>query len=222
MEKKKKKKEIKYLEGDLILAFNLKRLVGNQAHPLMQEWTAVDLPILTLVEQANFEHLWQKGYSKIEGWNEEELKFKFIAHLMDLGHLEDNGRYLTFCEREIFATVENKYLYLKADFMIAKGVLDIHQTPYFYLQEYKKQKDPSGDPVPQLLEGFLISQQENNNGKPMYGCTVTGKLWDFFVMEGKTYCISKSYDCTEKDDLLLIISILRKYKEILETRLLED
>ncbi len=218
---KKKKKEIKYSEADLILGFNLTRLMGNQAHPLMQEWTKVDLPTLTPLEQGIFEQLWEKSYSKIEGWNEEELKFKFISYLMDLGHLIDTKKYLTFCEREIFAEVENKYLYLKADFMIAKGVLDKHQTPYFYLQEYKKLKDPSGDPVPQLLEGFLIAMQENNNGNPMYGCTVTGKLWDFFVMENRTYCISKSYDCTEKDDLLLIISILRKYKEILETTLLD-
>jgi hypothetical protein len=218
---KKKRKEIKYSEADLIRAFNLTRLTGNDAHPLMQEWTSVDLPTLTSREQENFEHLWKRVYSKIEGWNEEELKLKFIAHLLDLGHIEDNGKYLTFCEREVFAEVENKYLYLKSDFMIAKGILDSPETPYFYLQEYKKLKDPSGDPVPQLIEGFLIAMHENQNGKPMYGCTVTGKLWDFFVMEGKTYCISKSYDCTEKEDLLQIISILRKYKEILETRILD-
>ncbi len=89
------------------------------------------------------------------------------------------------------------------------------------MQEYKKLKDPSGDPVPQLIEGFLISMHENNNSKPMYGCTVTGKYWDFFVMEGRTYCISKSYDCTDKEDLLLIISILRKFKDILENTLLD-
>jgi hypothetical protein len=62
---------------------------------------------------------------------------------------------------------------------------------------------------------------ENNNGKPMYGCTVTGAYWEFFVMEGKTYCISNSYDCRNKEHLLKIIGILRKYKEILETRILD-
>ncbi len=218
---KKKKKEIKYSEADLIRAFNLIRLKGNDAHPLMQEWVEVALPTLTVVEQSIFENIFKKAYYKIEGWNEEELKMKFIAHVMDLGHLEDNGAYFTYCEREIFAEVENKYLYLKADFMIAKGILDSPEAPYFYIQEYKKLKDPSGDPVPQLIEGFLIAMHENQNGKPMYGCTVTGKLWDFFVMEGKTYCISDSFDCTNKDHLLKIISILRKYKEILETRILD-
>ena len=105
--------------------------------------------------------------------------------------------------------------------MIAEGVFNKPSTPYFYLQEYKKSKDPSGDPVPQLIEGFLIAQDQNKNGKPMYGCTVTGKIWDFFVMEDKTYCISQSYDCMKPEELLSIIAILRKFKEILETRLLD-
>jgi hypothetical protein len=71
------------------------------------------------------------------------------------------------------------------------------------------------------IEGFLIAQYKNNRNKPMYGCTVTGKFWDFFIIEERTYCISKAYNCTEKDDLLLIIAILRKFKDILETRLLD-
>ncbi len=218
---KKKKKEIKYLEGDLILAFGLTRLVGNQKNPLMQEWTGINLPTLSLSEQELLENIFAEVEKGVEGWNEEELKFKLISIVMRLGHLTSNGKYLTFCDREIYATVEGKYLYVKPDFMIAKGALDRHQTPYFYLQEYKKLKDPSGDPVPQLIEGFLIAMHENQNGKPMYGCTVTGAYWEFFVMEGKTYCISDSYDCRNKEHLLKIISILRKYKEILETRILD-
>ena len=39
-------------------------------------------------------------------------------------------------------------------------------------------------------------------------------------MEGKEYCISKSFAATEKDDLLKIIAILRKFKHILFTRLM--
>ena len=104
--------------------------------------------------------------------------------------------------------------------MLAKGILDMPTAPYFHFQEWKKQKDPTGDPVPQLIEAFLIAQEVNKNDKPLYGCTITGKFWDFFIMEHKTYCISKSYDCTDPQDLLQIIAILRKFVEILETRLL--
>jgi hypothetical protein len=71
-----------------------------------------------------------------------------------------------------------------------------------------------------LVEAFLIAQELNKNNKPIYGCTVTGKLWDFFIMEGKTYCVSKSYDCTEREDLMKIIAMLRMFRTILEKDLL--
>jgi hypothetical protein len=86
--------------------------------------------------------------------------------------------------------------------------------------QYKKVKEPKGDVTAQLVEAFLIAQENNKNGNPMYGCTVIGKYWEFYIMENRTYCISKPYLCTEKDDLLQIIAILRKFKWILETRLL--
>jgi hypothetical protein len=66
----------------------------------------------------------------------------------------------------------------------------------------------------------LIAQEKNKNGKPMYGCTVVGKYWEFLILENRTYCVSRSYDCTDQEDLLQIIAILRKFKAILETRLL--
>ena len=73
----------------------------------------------------------------------------------------------------------------------------------------------------QLLAAFLIGQKRNQDNKPIYGCEIIGKNWTFVVMEAKTYCVSKTFDCTERADLLKIIAILRKFKEILETRLLK-
>jgi Holliday junction resolvase len=73
----------------------------------------------------------------------------------------------------------------------------------------------------QLLEAFLIGQVQNDDGKPLYGCEVVGKNWRFITIESRTYCISKTYDCTDREDLLQIIAILRKFREILETRLLD-
>jgi len=74
----------------------------------------------------------------------------------------------------------------------------------------------------QLIEAFLIGQAKNKDGMPMYGLEIVGKQWSFVVMEGKTHCISKSFDCTDKEDLLQIIAVLRKFKEILETHLLAN
>jgi hypothetical protein len=64
----------------------------------------------------------------------------------------------------------------------------------------------------QLLEGFLIGQNlKNNIDLPLYGCEIVGSRWRFVTMESRTYCVSKTYDCTDRDDLLQIIAILRKY-----------
>lgn len=129
--------------------------------------------------------------------------------------------YNSYFEKTISATVENTFLKVKTDFMLANGVMDKPKKPYFHFQEYKKRKDPNGDPVAQLVEAILIAQEINQNGKPLYGCTVTGKYWEFFIMEGKTYCVSKSYDSTEKEDLIKTIAILRQFKIILEEILMK-
>ncbi len=72
----------------------------------------------------------------------------------------------------------------------------------------------------QLLEALLIAQEINQHKFPLYGCEVMGKYWSFVILEGKTYCLSKSYDCTEEDDLLKIISMLREFKRLLTTKFL--
>ena len=105
--------------------------------------------------------------------------------------------------------------------MVATGILDKPEKPYFHFQEYKPHKKPTGDSMAQLLEAMLIAQKENSNEKPIYGCEIMGAMWRFVILEGKTYCISKAYDCTEKDELLQIIAILRKFRHILETELLD-
>ncbi len=216
--KNKQNKEQSYSEAELIKLFELTR-VPYGGTELMQKWTDCTTT-LQPDEQILFDKLLNKVRNNIEGWHEEALKMKFIAFVLALGYLEDTPNYKTYFEETISATVEGHFLKTKTDFMVAKGILDLPQVPYFHFQEYKKQREPSGDPVGQLLEAFLIAQEKNKNGNPLYGCTITGKYWEFFTMEAKTYCISRSYDCTDKEDLLQIIAILRKFKEILETYLL--
>lgn len=55
----------------------------------------------------------------------------------------------------------------------------------------------------------------------MYGVDIMGANWRFVTMQGKAYCISKSFDAIDKSDLLTIIAILRKFRQILETKLLD-
>ena len=176
-------------------------------------------------EQYLFDEITRNLISQIDGWNEEMLKMNFIAQVIILGHLRETKQYKTYYESTIEATVDTHFLKVRADMMVAKGILEISEIPYFYFQvggtpQYKKEKEPKGDVTAQLVEAFLIAQENNKNNKPLYGCTIIGKYWEFYIMENRTYCISKPYLCTEKDDLLQIIAILRKFKWILETRLL--
>lgn len=212
----KRKKE--WTEAELIDTFRLNRIIEYQT-PLMQEWLLTDAPTFDSYEQHTFEDLFRKVVKNIAGWSEEDLKMKFISFLLPLGHLSDDGKFLTFFEKNLTGVVEGISLSVRSDFMLAKGILNMPKQPYFHFQEYKPALNPKGEPMAQLLEAFLIAQEKNKDDKPMYGAEIIGKQWTFVLMEGKNYCISRSFDCTDREELLKIISILRKFREILETRL---
>jgi hypothetical protein len=207
-------------EGDLIQTFKLNRIITQQT-PLMKEWLDVQMPDLNIPEQYDFDRDLNKAQKFIAGWNEEDLKMKFISTILKLGHLMDDEMVIGYFDKIISATVEDIKLTVKSDFMLATGVLDVFTTPYFHFQEYKPYKNPSGDSMAQLLEAFLIAQASNKNNKPLYGADIMGANWRFVIMEGKDYCISKSFDSVDKIDLLTIIAVLRKFKFILETRLIK-
>ncbi|MCU0393843.1 MAG: hypothetical protein MUE81_22260 [Thermoflexibacter sp.] len=210
-----------YKEADLILMFNLNRIAEYET-PLLKEWLSVDMPTLDLFEQTLFDRKLREAQNNIIGWSEEDLKMKFLAHIIELGYLVSGKNIVTYFDKTISATVEGKRLTVKSDFMIAKGLLDVYKTPYFHFQEYKPNKNPSGDSMAQLLEAFLIAQVKNKDDKPLYGMEVVGAICRFVVMEGKDYCVSNPYAATDREDLLKIIAILRKFREILETRLMID
>jgi hypothetical protein len=191
----------------------------NYETPLMEEWLDVQMPVLDAGEQYNFDKLLLKAQKSITGWSEEDLKVKFIGPVLELGHLNDDDKVVGYFDKTISATVEGIFLTVKSDFMFAKGLLNVFETPYFHFQEYKPFLNPSGEPMAQLLEAFLIAQVKNNNGNPIYGIEIIGYNWQFVIMDGKDYCASKPFNVIHKADLLTIISILRKFKWILETRL---
>lgn len=212
-----KKKE--WREGEMILTFGLTKIDIPNTTALMEEWLDVSIPKFDSREQGNFEYLTQK-FSKVSTWSEEDLKMKFISPILELGLVMEDPNFVSFFDKKLEAKVEGYNLSVKADFVIAKGLLDYMIRPFFHFQEYKPGKNPTGDPMAQLLEAFLIGQANNDDDKPLYGCEVVGASWRFITMEKHTYCVSKTFDSTDREDLLKIISILRKFREILETKLL--
>lgn len=205
-------------EAELVDTFSLHKT--KQTAPLLIDWLNATTTF-NEVEQQNVAELRAEAQENIEAWNEEDLKMNFIAFIIRLAGLKSTTYIRTFYEKTVEATVNGYFLKTKTDFMIAKGVLDLVKVPYFHFQEYKKDRDPNGDPIAQLVEAFLIAQEKNKNGKPLYGCYVIGRFWYFVTMEGKNYCVSNPYDCTDEADLNQIIAILRKFKVILETTLID-
>jgi hypothetical protein len=208
-------------EGDLIKTFKLNRIVTMQT-PLMKEWLDVEIPELNVGESYLFEEDLLNAQKHIAGWNEEDLKMKFISTILKLGQIRDGDKVLGYFDKIISANVEGIRLTVKSDFMLAKGILDVYETPYFHFQEYKPYKNPSGDSMAQLLQAFLIAQVKNKNDKPLYGVDIIGKQWSFVVMDGTDYCVSKAYDSVDRSDLLTIIAVLRKFNHILKTELMSD
>lgn len=206
-------------EGELLNVFNLNRIV-TQITPIMAEWLDVQPPVLNVGEQYMFNEDLLNAQKYLSGWSEEDLKMKFISNILKLGYLKDDDKIVCYFDKIISATVEGIKLTVKSDFMLAKGTLDFFTTPYFHFQEYKPYKNPTGDSMAQLLSAFLIAQEKNKNGLPMYGVDIMGANWRFVVMEGKDYCISPAFDSINGNDLLTIIAMLRKFKYILETRLM--
>jgi hypothetical protein len=222
---KKKNGDSRYIgknwrEGDLIDTFHLKLLSTNEQTPLMREWLEVQPPIFNAHEQYNFDDIFDEASKRMRSWSEEDLKMKFIAPVLRLGHFKDDDVVIGFFDRTISATVEGIPLTVRSDFMYAQGTYDVFRTPYFHFQEYKPHKNPAGDSMAQLIEAFLIAQANNKNGKPLYGVEIIGAYWRFVVMEGKNYGVSKGYEATNKTDLLLIIAILRKFRVILYEKLI--
>lgn len=205
-------------EGEMILTFKLTK-IDTTYLPLLAEWLQTGEVNFDTREALNFEYLLLKT-PKVSTWSEDDLKMKFISPILELSNLMDGQNFTSFFEKKLDAQVDDYSLSVKADFVVAKGLLDYMERPFFHFQEYKPQKNPTGDPMAQLLEAFLIGQAKNNDDKPLYGCEVIGAIWRFVVMQGRTYCVSRMYDSTTKEGLLQIIAILRKFKEILETRLL--
>ncbi|MEN9611879.1 MAG: hypothetical protein RLZZ628_2693 [Bacteroidota bacterium] len=48
----------------------------------------------------------------------------------------------------------------------------------------------------------------------MVGCWIQGKDWHFTALDGKNYCFSQTYDASVTKELIEILFILRRLKEI--------
>lgn len=211
------KKQEKWSEPLLIKTFGLKKFY--ETYPLLDEWLEAKEEFSKL-EIDFMNNLRRKLVVNVNTWNEEELKMNFIALLLNVLVDYESDKYNTYFEKEISANYNGNFLKTRTDFMIAKGILNMVENPYFCFHEYKATKKNPEDPITQVLLGMLIAQATNHDDKPLYGVYNIGREWYFMVLENQNYAVSKSFDSTQSTDLEEIVSILRKFKVILEEILL--
>ncbi len=149
------------------------------------------------------------------GWNEEELRIKFIAKLLDMVKF-DALAYKSFFEREILITYKNQPLAGQVDFVVARGKY-VPEIPYFFLHEHKREANSSDDPRGQLLVAMVTAQLLNQDGYPIYGAYIIGRAWYFVVLQGQEYAVSLAYDAT-KDDIYQLYGILQHTRQLIDER----
>ena len=166
--------------------------------------------------QEIFDILLEEIQDKGDQWNEEELKMKFIAFLFFISEIEEKGKVQAFYERPLSAIIEGYKLSVKIDCMLATPLgKNTPREPYFFLQEFKKGKGDKFDPEAQMLAAMILAEHYNQYNHPVYGAFIVGKNWVFTVLQDKKYCRSRQYDASQKADLIQIIFILRKLKEMI-------
>ena len=168
---------------------------------------AMEVHRLRLIEEGDF-------------WNEEELKMQFLAFLFFHIGINEANKIKIFYERALKTKVEGKTISVICDCMLAKPFgVNRPDTPYFFLQEFKKQKN-ADDAEGQMLGAMLIAKTMNGNKKPVYGAFLQGRNWVFATLHGKDYCVSEQFDATKVEGFGQIIGILRNLKKIILAELL--
>ncbi len=159
---------------------------------------------------------------EIDGWFEEELKMKLLSPIFILSELQEPEKIGIFFERPISAEFEQGKISVITDCMVSSVYgFTTPETPYFFMQEFKKSKGDKQDPEGQMLAAMIAAQHLNNNGKVMYGSYVVGAFWYFTVLDGKNYCRSESFRLTQPKELRQVILTLRKLKQIILTELMD-
>lgn len=194
-------------------AFGLKQVWKCE---VLEDWERMQLPISDYEKQILADL--QEGILRAgKAWNETELESKFISPLITFAKI-DNDEFGYFLERNLEGTVGEYMLSGIVDGIIATGLRD-PDVPFFCMHEYKRSIDNEGNPDAQALAAMLVARELNNNRKPIYGLYIVGLIWNFMVLNGNEYCISKDYNSSQ-EAIFDIFRLMKALKVIIQTKLL--
>ncbi len=199
---------------DINTLLDLFGIEAQREHPILQGWLDVEVE-LSKEQQSLLDACRQNLLLQGSEWNEEELKLKFLSFLFYIADIEVEKRLQTFFERPLATVIDGVNLSVISDCMVAtpkgKGA---PKSPYFFLQEFKKQKGDKNDPEGQMFTAMLIAQHLNADQKPVYGAWLVGNQWCFTILTQKIYTFSHYFDATDPVDLKKIVAILRQIKTL--------
>ena len=215
-------------EQQVIRTFDLKQ---ERKVNLLADWQSKAAAIsLTEVEKIRLKELNQRLNLFVRGWNEEELKLKFIGPIVELIAFDNfELEVIAFSERPISKQFGDTQVKGVVDTMVAKG-LYFPEQPFFFIHEYKREKESTGDPLGQLLATMVVAQKlneepqnlslfqkklKNYSNLSISGVYVLGRIWVFVILKDNHYYLSKSYDSTDLEDLIEIVKLLKAQKEII-------
>jgi len=187
-------------------------LAPHRDHPVLTDWLINIADNLPEKESAWLDKLKEQLIDDVAYWNEEELRVKFIAPLLNRVNF-DQPAYKSFYERELKTIYDSQELSGTVDFIVAQG-RGRPQMPYFFIQEHKREVDSPNDPRGQLLVAMLVAQTINHQAHPVYGAYIMGRAWYFVILKDKEYAVSLAYDAT-KDEIYQIYNILQQTKQII-------
>jgi hypothetical protein len=199
----------------LLFHFNLRR---QRQGELIDKWTTAT-GSLNEYELIRVEKLYQKALKSGDGWNEEELKMKFVSLIFDIADIEVEDKIASFYERPMTAVLQDAKIAVICDCLLAtpQGIAT-PRMPYFFLQEFKKQKGDSNDPEAQMLAAMLVAQHRNEDENPIYGAWLVGSNWNFTLLLGTDYFVSRKFDASDRADLMQIIHVLRELQTLILSR----
>ena len=193
-------------------AFSLKQVWQSD---LLNQWENNNQEVNDF-EKQSLENLQKSLIRGGRAWNEVELENKFISPMIMVANIDDE-QIGYFLERPLKAIIGNYELSGIVDGMIATGIRN-PQLPYFCLHEYKRSVENQGTPDAQVLAAMLVAKEMNQNQLPIYGLFVVGLTWNFIVLEGNQYCISKSYNADD-EEVFVIFKMLKMLKQIVKGEL---
>ena len=218
---------------DLLIVFGLQRI--NKCEEL-------DIWLNGKAKISDFEYDFLEEIRKsseryIHAWNGAELRFKVIAPILSLvNYYAPEYFFSDFAERRIEAVLNEIQLEGETSWFVAFGQSNPH-IPYFFVHEYKPEKQANSQPLGQLLAMMLAAQVLNKKGiklpenfspkivsnaeNPIYGCYIIGGNWSFVVLKELEYCVSPTYYVTKKQDLEGILRILKVQKQMIVKRFIK-